>query len=152
MYGREELVFFSLYKENQNYFLLLSGLLVLTHSVAFLPVIRYEDDHIMIKQGCRLSSLTAPVLKRDDYQGVYDVRIRSEDGKELRAHKCVLVARLDYFRNMLSGRWVEVSDLLMHVKLTQSHFYFYFLYALALGFRMWSSDTYYVIQYVVDMF
>jgi hypothetical protein len=46
---------------------------------------------------------------------LYDVRIRSEDGKELRAHKCVLVARLDYFHNMLSGRWVEVSDLLMHV-------------------------------------
>lgn len=78
-------------------------------------MIRYEDGHIMIKQGCQLSSLTAPFLKRDDFQNLYDVTIRSEDGKELRAHKCVLVARLDYFRNMLSGRWVEVSDLLMRV-------------------------------------
>jgi hypothetical protein len=67
----------------------------------------------MIKQGCRLSNLTAPFLKRDDYQSLYDVRIHSEDGKELCAHKCILVARLDYFRNMLSGRWVEVSDLIM---------------------------------------
>jgi hypothetical protein len=69
----------------------------------------------MMKQGCQLSSLSAPFMKREDFQNLYDVRIRSEDGQELRAHKCVLVARLDYFRSMLSGNWVEVSKLLMSV-------------------------------------
>jgi hypothetical protein len=69
----------------------------------------------MMKQGCRLSRLNAPFMRRDDFQNLYDVRIRSEDGQELRAHKCVLVARLDYFRSMLSGSWVEVSNLLMCV-------------------------------------
>lgn len=64
----------------------------------------------MMKQGCRRSHLNAPVMKREDHQDLYDVRIRSEDRKELHAHKCVLVARSDYFRSMLSGRWVEVSD------------------------------------------
>jgi len=54
-------------------------------------------------------------MKREDYQKLYDVRIRSEEGKELCAHKCILVARLDYFRSMLSGSWNEVSDLLMCV-------------------------------------
>jgi len=111
----EQFLFFSLHKENQTSSLCYLVLSFEHFSFALLPLIRYEDGHIMIKQGCRLSSLASPFLKRDDYQNLYDVRIRSEDGKELRAHKCVLVARLDYFHNMLSGRWVEVSDLLMHV-------------------------------------
>jgi hypothetical protein len=54
-------------------------------------------------------------MKREDFQNLYDVRIRSEDGQELHAHKCVLIARLDYFRSMLSGRWVEVSKLFLCV-------------------------------------
>ena len=70
--------------------------------------LRYEDGHIKLKQDCHLSHLKTPVLKRQDHQDLYDVRIRSEEGKELRAHKCVLVARLEYFHNMLSGSWVEV--------------------------------------------
>lgn len=111
----EQFLFFSLYKENQTSSLCCLTLSFEHFSFALMPLIRYEDGHIMIKQGCRLSSLAAPFLKRGDYQNLYDVRIRSKDGKELRAHKCVLVARLDYFHNMLSGRWVEVSDLLMHV-------------------------------------
>lgn len=76
---------------------------------------RYEDGHVMMKQGCRLSCLSAPSMKREDFQNLYDVMIRSEDGQELRAHKCILVARLDYFRSMLSGRWIEVSKLLLCV-------------------------------------
>jgi hypothetical protein len=74
---------------------------------------RYEDGHILMKQSCQLSRLSAPFMKREEFQNLYDVRICSEDGQELRAHKCVLVARLDYFRSMLSGRWVEVSELLL---------------------------------------
>ncbi|PSN38863.1 hypothetical protein C0J52_25683, partial [Blattella germanica] len=46
---------------------------------------------------------------RQDHPHLYNVKIRSEEGKELQAHKCVLVARLEYFHSMLSGRWVETS-------------------------------------------
>ena len=69
---------------------------------------RYEDGHIKLKQDCQFSHLKIPMLKREEHQHLYDTRIRSEEGKELRAHKCVLVARLEYFHSMLSGSWFEV--------------------------------------------
>ncbi|XP_074626926.1 inhibitor of Bruton tyrosine kinase-like [Acropora palmata] len=38
---------------------------------------------------------------------LYDVVIVCEDGSELQCHKCILVARLDYFRSMFAGDWLE---------------------------------------------
>nr|DBA26453.1 TPA: hypothetical protein GDO54_010709 [Pyxicephalus adspersus] len=38
-----------------------------------------------------------------------DVTMRSEDGKEFNCHKCVLCARLEYFRSMLGNPWIEAS-------------------------------------------
>ena len=73
-----------------------------------MPGLRYEDGHIKLKQDCQLSHLKTPILRRQDHQYLYDVRIRSEEGKELQAHKCVLVARLEYFHSMFCGSWVEV--------------------------------------------
>ena len=40
---------------------------------------------------------------------LYDVCIKGEDGVSVQCHKCVLVARLEYFRSMLGSGWVEVS-------------------------------------------
>ena len=38
-----------------------------------------------------------------------DVRLQSDDGTVFRCHKCVLVARLEYFEHMFGGfGWVEV--------------------------------------------
>ncbi|KAJ9579143.1 hypothetical protein L9F63_024751 [Diploptera punctata] len=74
-----------------------------------LEKIRYENGRITLKQDCHFSNLKPPVLKRQDHQHLYDTRIRNEEGKELQAHKCILVARLEYFHSMLSGSWVETS-------------------------------------------
>ncbi|XP_045429285.1 inhibitor of Bruton tyrosine kinase isoform X5 [Pipistrellus kuhlii] len=41
---------------------------------------------------------------------VYDVTMKSVDGKEFPCHKCVLCARLDYFHSMLSSSWIEASN------------------------------------------
>ena len=41
-------------------------------------------------------------------QCLYDVCIEAEDHSIIQCHKCVLVARLDYFRSMLSSGWIEV--------------------------------------------
>lgn len=41
---------------------------------------------------------------------LYDVTIRSEDGKEAQCHKCVLVSRLEYFYSMLATGWLESSS------------------------------------------
>ncbi len=41
---------------------------------------------------------------------MYDVGIQAEDGVTIHCHKCVVVARLEYFHSMLSSGWIEVSN------------------------------------------
>nr|XP_016929755.1 inhibitor of Bruton tyrosine kinase [Drosophila suzukii] len=52
-------------------------------------------------------------LHRSDYPELYDVRIVCEDGKILEAHKCMLVARLEYFEMMFMHSWAERSSVTM---------------------------------------
>lgn len=47
-------------------------------------------------------------LNRQDFLDLYDITIKCENNQELRAHKCILVARLEYFRLMFSHNWSEV--------------------------------------------
>ncbi|EDW02415.1 GH21979 [Drosophila grimshawi] len=46
-------------------------------------------------------------LHRSDYPELCDVRIVCEDGEVLEAHKCILVARLEYFEMMFMHSWAE---------------------------------------------
>ncbi|CAH1965417.1 unnamed protein product [Acanthoscelides obtectus] len=39
------------------------------------------------------------------HQELYDVTVKCKDDKSLKAHKCILSARLEYFNNMFSTRW-----------------------------------------------
>uniref|UniRef100_A0A182PG48 BTB domain-containing protein n=1 Tax=Anopheles epiroticus TaxID=199890 RepID=A0A182PG48_9DIPT len=48
-----------------------------------------------------------PMLRHDSYPELYDITIELQDDKKLRAHKCVLVARLDYFNMMFAHSWTE---------------------------------------------
>ena len=41
---------------------------------------------------------------------LYDVAIVSEDTMEIKCHKCILVARLEYFHSMLGSGWIETSS------------------------------------------
>lgn len=50
-------------------------------------------------------------LRLSDYQQFYDVRILCENNVELPAHKCVLVARLEYFEMMFTHTWAEQSTI-----------------------------------------
>ena len=36
--------------------------------------------------------------------------IRSEEGGEIGAHRCILAARLDYFRSMFGLGWIETRQ------------------------------------------
>lgn len=45
----------------------------------------------------------------EDLRCYHDVDIKSNDGKILKAHKCMLAARMEYFSNLLSARWSEVN-------------------------------------------
>ncbi|KAH8397186.1 hypothetical protein KR215_010290 [Drosophila sulfurigaster] len=46
-------------------------------------------------------------MHRTDFPELYDVRIVCEEGEVLEAHKCVLVARLEYFEMMFMHSWAE---------------------------------------------
>lgn len=48
-------------------------------------------------------------LNRHAFTDLYDVTIKCSNNMEIKAHKCVLVARLEYFSLMFSHSWAEVS-------------------------------------------
>ncbi|XP_055593249.1 inhibitor of Bruton tyrosine kinase-like [Uranotaenia lowii] len=48
-----------------------------------------------------------PKLPRDSYPDLQDVIIKLQDNQEIKAHKCVLMARLEYFNMMFSHSWAE---------------------------------------------
>lgn len=64
-------------------------------------IIKRKNDKPLLRQ--------VPKFDRNSYQEYYDVRIKTKNGKELMAHKCVLVARMEYFGNLFSVRWAQVS-------------------------------------------
>ncbi len=49
-------------------------------------------------------------LSRGMYPELYDCQIRCSKGEVVACHKCVLVARSEYFQNMLLGCWMESSQ------------------------------------------
>ncbi|XP_037699224.1 inhibitor of Bruton tyrosine kinase isoform X2 [Choloepus didactylus] len=51
-----------------------------------------------------------PKLNQKKCSFLCDVTMKSLDGKEFPCHKCVLCARLAYFRSMLSSSWIEASS------------------------------------------
>ncbi|KAJ8314789.1 hypothetical protein KUTeg_006939 [Tegillarca granosa] len=56
--------------------------------------------------------LPSPRIKfdRKRWTELYDVQIQSDDEKVIHCHKCVIVARLEYFHSMLASGWIETSD------------------------------------------
>ena len=67
-------------------------------------------------------SILCPTVKtwsrtRTDLEAISDVIILTEDQMEFRAHKCILSARLDYFRSMFSMGWIESAQKITEVKL-----------------------------------
>ncbi|KAH8400712.1 hypothetical protein KR009_000515 [Drosophila setifemur] len=52
-------------------------------------------------------------LHRSDYPELYDMKIKCEDGQVLDAHKCMLVARLEYFELMFMHSWAERTSVTM---------------------------------------
>lgn len=69
--------------------------------------VRYENEKINViakKTGNKLK------LSQKKCSFLYDVTMKSVDGKEFPCHKCVLCARLEYFHSMLSRSWIEASS------------------------------------------
>ncbi|XP_048209598.1 inhibitor of Bruton tyrosine kinase isoform X2 [Perognathus longimembris pacificus] len=69
--------------------------------------VRFENEKINViakKTGNKLK------LNQKKCSFLYDVTMKSVDGKEFPCHKCVLCARLEYFHSMLSSSWIEASS------------------------------------------
>ena len=47
---------------------------------------------------------------RNSYAELYDCTIDCNNDQSIKCHKCILVARSDYFRNMLMGSWLESTS------------------------------------------
>ncbi|XP_013100750.2 inhibitor of Bruton tyrosine kinase [Stomoxys calcitrans] len=62
--------------------------------------------HIVDKSKYRFNR-----LKLTDFPNLYDIRIICENNIELPAHKCVLVARLEYFEMMFTHTWAEQTTI-----------------------------------------
>lgn len=75
-------------------------------------VCRYDNCTIKEKDGLISNGLmpvvSPPVLDHQSHTDLYNVQITSCDGGVIKAHKCILAARLDYFHSMLAGGWIEV--------------------------------------------
>lgn len=51
---------------------------------------------------------TSIKLNRKSYQNLYDVTIMCANNRNIQAHKCVLVSRMEYFHWMFKNNWSEV--------------------------------------------
>nr|CAI5845111.1 unnamed protein product [Callosobruchus analis] len=65
-----------------------------------------DMEGYVVKRKNNYTSRSKP-LKFDlnAYQDLYDVTVKCRDDRSLKAHKCILSARLEYFNNMFSSRW-----------------------------------------------
>jgi hypothetical protein len=47
---------------------------------------------------------------RHSYTELYDCEIECNNNESIKCHKCILISRSDYFRNMFLGSWIESSS------------------------------------------
>ncbi|XP_013381620.1 inhibitor of Bruton tyrosine kinase-like [Lingula anatina] len=73
-----------------------------------LDAVKYVGGKIM-SSGKYLSP-PRPRFDRKKYPILRDVCIKADDSHTVQAHKCILVARLEYFHSMLASGWVETSN------------------------------------------
>lgn len=62
-------------------------------------------DRLMATPNAK--EIAAPKLNRLSYPELYDVTIKCADNAEIRAHRCVLSSRLEYFNLMFNSSWSE---------------------------------------------
>lgn len=49
-------------------------------------------------------------FSRSTYPEFYDCELSCNNNESMKCHKCILIARSDYFRNMLLGSWLESNS------------------------------------------
>lgn len=70
----------------------------------------YENGFIQKKPG-KINSFNEKLNFDRAFKDMYDVIIKTKNGKEISAHKCILSTRLEYFNNLFAVRWNMVSKI-----------------------------------------
>lgn len=63
---------------------------------------------VHIKSYAEYFFVSRKTFNRSHHEDLYDVNILTKGGHTLQAHKCILVARVDFFQKMYSNRWHSV--------------------------------------------
>jgi alpha-tubulin suppressor-like RCC1 family protein len=70
----------------------------------------YDMQKFVIKKKTKKEVAMRPLqFDKMALSELCDVTVKCADGKEVRAHKCILAAQSDYFNNLFSTRWRGVS-------------------------------------------
>eukprot|EP00106_Octopus_bimaculoides_P016613 XP_014784055.1 PREDICTED: inhibitor of Bruton tyrosine kinase-like [Octopus bimaculoides] len=68
------------------------------------------ENKVYFKKKVRRLSFSEPKFDRSAFSALSDVTIKCSDSKDqFKCHKCVLIARSEYFRSMFSCVWRETS-------------------------------------------
>ncbi|XP_076032976.1 inhibitor of Bruton tyrosine kinase isoform X2 [Oratosquilla oratoria] len=73
---------------------------------------KVQDGCVLVKNASvvRPDMVNFMQYKRNHLTDLWDVMIETEDGEMVGAHKCILAARLEYFRIMFGAGWNETSS------------------------------------------
>ena len=69
----------------------------------------YNSNSVKLKKDCKKLKIQKS-WSRTKHEEISDVLIKTEDEKEYFAHKCMLSARLDYFKSMFCMGWCETQS------------------------------------------
>lgn len=68
-----------------------------------------QRNCVRLKHANEFKDSSPVTFNRSMFPNFYDVTVKCRDNKEIKAHKCILAARMEYFNNMFSMRWKGVS-------------------------------------------
>lgn len=83
-----------------------------------LRLLQKRLEHYSYNNGyvnCRNYEKSERVFRfdRNSYPELCDVIIKTKNEKQLMAHKCILIARSEYFNNLFSFRWTQVIAIII---------------------------------------
>jgi hypothetical protein len=74
--------------------------------------IEIVDESVKLRSGETFRRPTAKRFTRKAFPELFDVTLKNQDGYTVRAHRCILIARMEYFHSMLyANSWIEVGDI-----------------------------------------
>lgn len=80
----------------------------MTNLLKKLQLVKYENGSVLYTSQRRFVPDNIR-FDRKSLQHLWDVTLKSSDNVEIKAHKCILTARLEYFNCLINQGWLEVT-------------------------------------------